>query len=140
MKNILVYIIGMIALICICGCDKRQEMLTAIMEADQVTLNVRGTIVFSYDETTCQLAYNTERNEYRAMTDDMSSWFVLKTQTRMTTLDQEFVADLVYKMSKDKDEKSEKNRTFRIIKIDNSSGLVWLNCSSRNINMVVRVF
>ena len=140
MKNILVYIICMIALICICGCDKRQEMLTAIMEADKVTLNVRGTIVFSYDETTCQLAYNTERNEYRAMTDDMSSWFVLKTQARMTTLDQEFVADLVYKTSKDKDEKSEKNRTFRIIKIDNSSGLVWLNCSSRNINMVVRVF
>ena len=140
MKNILVYIICMIALICIWGCDKRPEMLTAIMEADKVTLNVRGTIVFSYDETTCQLAYNTERNEYRAMTDDMSSWFVLKTQARMTTLDQEFVADLVYKTSKDKDEKSEKNRTFRIIKIDNSSGLVWLNCSSRNINMVVRVF
>ena len=114
--------------------------MEAIVGTNKVTLNVRGTIVFSYDEVTCQLAYNTERDEYRAMTDDMSNWFVLKTKARMTTLDQEFVADLVYKMSNDKDEKSEKNRTFRIIKIDNDSGLVWLNCSSRNINMVVRVF
>ena len=140
MKNLSIYISGIIALICICGCDKRQEMQEAIMGTHNVLLNVRGTTVFSYDENKCQLAYNTERNEYRAMADDMSSWFVLKTQARMTTLDQEFDADLVYKTSKDKDEKSEKNRTFRIIKIDNSSGLVWLNCSSRNINMVVRVF
>ena len=140
MKNLLVYISGIIALICICGCNKRQEMMEAIVGTNKVTLNVRGTIVFSYDEATCQLAYNTERDEYRAMTDDMSNWFVLKTKARMTTLDQEFVADLVYKVSNDKDEKSEKNRTFRIIKIDNDSGLVWLNCSSRNINMVVRVF
>ena len=140
MKNLLVYISGILALICICGCDKRQEMQAAIMETDKVTLNVRGTTVFSYDENKCQLAYNTERNEYRAMADDMSSWFVLKTQARMTTLDQEFDADLVYRNPKDKNEKAEKNRVFRIIKIDNESGLVWLNCSSRNINMVVRVF
>jgi hypothetical protein len=63
---------------------------------------------------------------------------VLRAYQTLSSLGQEFSADLRYTESGK--EKSEKDLTFRIEKISNSEGLVWLWCSSDNIGLVIKVF
>jgi hypothetical protein len=122
---------------CVCGCNQF-DVEEVLLVRDDVSLTVKGEPVFVYEPDNCQTAYNSERNEYRAMTDDLSRYFVLRADQTLSDIGQEFSADLIYKT--DKKEKTEKSLTFKIEKISNADGLVWLWCSSRNIGLVIRVF
>jgi hypothetical protein len=137
MKKTAFYIFGLFALLGIAGCNP-YDVDEILINRDDVSLTMKGEPLFLYDPDTCQLAYNTERNEYWAMADDMSKYFVLKAHQQMSHIEQEFSADLTY-MNGTK-EKKERNLTFKIEKISNDRGLVWLWCHSRNIGLVIRLF
>ena len=102
------------------------------------TRDNQNCIVSIYDEDKCQLAYNTERNEYRAMKDDMSEYFTLKAYQKLTSINQEFTADLTYTVSGDA--KTKKGLTFKIEKISNESGLIWVWCKDGGIGAVIKLF
>ena len=137
MKRIALYILSLLAFVCVCGCN-RYDVEDVLLTRGDVSLTIKGEPVFVYDQNTCQAAYNSEKNEYRAMTDDMTKYFVLRANQTLSDIDQEFLADLTY--TTDRKEKVEKGLTFKIEKISNSEGLVWLWCSSRNIGLVIKVF
>jgi hypothetical protein len=108
------------------------------MSRDDVSLTIEGLPVFVYNEDKCQLAYNTERNEYRAMTDDMTDYFILKANQKLTTIDQQFTADLTYTTSGSPT--TLKELSFTIEKISNESGLVWVWCKEYAIGIVAKLF
>ena len=137
MKKFVVYIFSVVALAGLTGCNP-YDVEEILISRDDVSLTIKGNPVFVYDEGTCQVAYNSDRYECRAMTDDATSYFVLKAHERMTHAFQEFSADLTY--TKSGNVVAEKDLSFRIEKIDNSTGLVWLWCSDDAIGVVVKLF
>lgn len=61
----------------ICSCQEKgydKEFL----ERQDVSLCIDKKVAFEYNPVTCQLAYNDSRREYRAVTDNMSDYFVLR--------------------------------------------------------------
>lgn len=137
MKRFALYILAFAALTLAHSCSpyKIDEIL---MSRDDVSLTIEGLPVFVYNEDKCQLAYNTERNEYRAMTDDMTDYFILKANQKLTTIDQQFTADLTYTTSGSPTTLTE--LSFTIEKISNESGLVWVWCKEYAIGIVAKLF
>ena len=101
-------------------------------------MTIEGLPVFVYNEDKCQLSFNTDRNEYRAMTDDMTDYFLLKAHQKLTNIDQQFTADLTYTTSGTAN--TLKDLTFTIEKISNESGLVWIWCKDSAIGIVLKLF
>jgi hypothetical protein len=137
MKRFALYVLAFAALTLAHSCSpyKIDEIL---MSRDDVSLTIEGLPVFVYNEDKCQLAYNTERNEYRAMTDDMTDYFILKANQKLTTIDQQFTADLTYTTSGSPT--TLKELSFTIEKISNESGLVWVWCKEYAIGIVAKLF
>ena len=137
MKRFALYVLAFAALTLAHSCSpyKIDEIL---MSRDDVSLTIEGLPVFVYNEDKCQLAYNTERNEYRAMTDDMTDYFILKANQKLTTIDQQFTADLTYTTSGSPT--TLKELSFTIEKISNESGLVWVWCKEYAIRIVAKLF
>jgi hypothetical protein len=137
MKRFALYILAFAALTLAHSCSpyKIDEIL---ISRDDVSLTIEGLPVFVYNEDKCQLAYNTERNEYRAMTDDMTDYFILKANQKLTTIDQQFTADLTYTTSGSPT--TLKELSFTIEKISNESGLVWVWCKEYAIGIVAKLF
>lgn len=137
MKKFISYIGVVIALAVLGGCNP-YDVEEILISRNDVSLTIKGESIFVYDEGTCQVSFNSERFECRAMTDDASEYFVLKAHQRMTHAFQEFTADLTYTFAGNKVAKT--NLPFRIEKINNSNGLVWLWCSDEAIGVVVKLF
>lgn len=137
MKKFIAYICGLVVFASLTGCNPYDVEEILISRGD-VSLTIKGEPIFVYDEGTCQVAYNSDRHECRAMTDDVTRYFVLKAHERMTHAFQEFTADLTYTYAGSV--VAEKDLLFRIEKIDNSTGLVWLWCSDSAIGIVVKLF
>ena len=137
MKKFLAYLVCAAALVAIGGCNP-YDVEEILISRDDVSLTIKGEPVFVYDDGTCQVAYNSDRYECRAMNDDVSEYFILKAHERMTHAFQEFSADLTYTSAGEVLTKT--NLPFRIEKINNSTGLVWLWCSDEAIGVVVKLF
>lgn len=137
MKKILKYM-AVLAAVLLMGSCMQYDVTEVLLSRNDISLTVKGNPVFVYQPDNCQVAFNTKRNEYQAMNDDGSEYYVLRAYQTLSSLGQEFSADLRYTESGK--EKSEKDLTFRIEKISNSEGLVWLWCSSDNIGLVIKVF
>lgn len=137
MKKFALYILAFAALVLAHSCSpyKVEEIL---ISRDDVSLTVEGVPVFIYNEDKCQLSYNNDRNEYRAMTDDMTDYFLLKAHQKLTSIDQQFTADLTYTTAGTANTLND--LTFKIEKISNESGLVWVWCKDNAIGIVLKLF
>lgn len=137
MKKVFLCLMMVVSLAGVGGCNQ-YDVNEVLMGMDEISLTVKGNQVFVFDADACQYAYNYGRNEYRAMTDDASGYFVLRTHEKPSYKGQEFVADLTYTHG-DK-VKSQTGQTFLIEKVDEQRGMVWLWCKSRSIGLVIRLF
>ena len=137
MKKILKYM-AVLAAVLLMGSCMQYDVMEVLLSRNDISLTVKGNPVFVYQPDNCQVAFNTKRNEYQAMNDDGSEYYVLRAYQTLSSLGQEFSADLRYTASGK--EKNEEDLTFRIERISNSEGLVWLWCSSDNIGIVIKVF
>lgn len=129
------------ALVCIflllmisAGCNP-YEVDELLLQKEDVSLVVRGEVVFDYDGNTCQMSYNAKRCEYRVMDDDMAHYFLLRCNADLSDVGQEVTADLKFTTSTDV--KEEKGLTFKVERVDQSEKF-WLWCNSRKIGVVVR--
>ena len=120
----------------IAGCEPPYIVDEILLQEDRVSLVQNGAIVFEYDGNTCQLSYNAKRNEYRAMDDDMADYFIFRSNASLSDVGQEVTAELEY--TTPSDVKIEQGLIFRVERMDQSTGLVWLWCNSNNIGVVVR--
>jgi hypothetical protein len=137
MKKIVLCLIVLVSLVGVSGC-KRYDVNEVLLNWDEISLTVKGNAVFVFNTDGCQYAYNYGRNEYRAMTDDASGYFVLRAHDRPTYVGQEFTASLTY--AENGNVKSQAGQMFRVEKMDEQRGMVWLWCHSCSIGLVIRVF
>ena len=119
----------------IVGCEN-EVVPEAFVQEEDVSLTHRGVVIFKYDGNTCQLSYNDKRHEFKAMHDDMAHYFILKCDADLSEIDQSVIAQLSYTTSDNL--KVEKNLSFKVIKIDQSRGLIWLWNNTKKLGLVVR--
>lgn len=137
MNRIAVITALILAVLTSVGCDP-YEVDEVLMQKENVSLVIKGTVMFDYDGYTGQMSYNHKRNEYRVMDDDMAHYFFLRFDADLSDVGQEVGAILKYTTLSNVRE--EKNLTFRVEKTDPSSGMFWLWCQSKKIGVVVRKF
>lgn len=134
-RYILYVVLGVLVLTS-CNREDLREIEEVLMTKEDVSLTIRKELIFTYDSSKCQLAYNDKRNEFRVMTDDMSEYFVLTADQPLSHEGQELKADLIYTLTGSA--KTDRSLGFTIQKVEGSSGLFWLWCSSRKIGVVVK--
>ena len=118
------------------GCKKKVEMDLEMYNSNQVSLMVKGKKVFTFDEGTCQLGYNSTKRQFRAGNDDMTSYFVLTCSEAPRSQGQEIRADILW--TSGSSAKPINGLTLKVEKYDNT-GLVWLWNSTDKTGAVVKI-
>jgi len=126
-----------ILLLCVAvltGCqDERQR--AAFCENEGVRLLVGGSIAFSYEPNTCQLAFSRDLREFRAFTDTMSDFFLATFSQVPVDLGQRLTANLTW--TTEREVLTRKNLTLEVVRLEGD--MVWLWSASGRIGLVVRI-
>ena len=122
------------ALLLLCGCSDTR-MRTAFSESDDIRLMVGGTVPFTYEPNTCQLAFSRDRKEFRAHTDNMSDFYAVTFSQIPSTLGQTVTADLTW--TTERDVLTRKNLTLEVVRIEGDQFWLWSN--SGRIGLSIRV-
>ena len=127
-------VILLLSLLALTGCqDERQR--AAFCENEGVRLLVGGSIAFSYEPNTCQLAFSRDRQEFRAFTDTMSDFFVATFSRVPTTLGQRLTASLTW--TTEREVLTRKNLTLEVVRLEGD--MVWLWSDAGRIGLTVRI-
>lgn len=106
-----------------------------LLSRSDISLTVKGELQMSFDENTCQLGYNTGRNEFRVYDEKLANWFILRCSSKPTSEGQKITADLEYTTADDV-------KTFTDLEFTvedtNSDGLIWLWNRDKKIGIVVK--
>lgn len=106
-----------------------------LLQRDDVSLTCKGNLQFSYDEKTCQMAYNNARNEFRVHDDAIANWFTIRCYSDPATEGQTLKADLSWTTSTDT--KTQKGLEFMVKQVG-PDGKIWMWNDSARIGVVVR--
>jgi hypothetical protein len=127
-------IILLLSLLALTGCqDERQR--AAFCENEGVRLLVGGSIAFSYEPNTCQLAFSRDRQEFRAFTDSMSDFFVATFSRVPSELGQRLTASLTW--TTEREVLTRKNLTLEVVRLEGD--MVWLWSDAGRIGLTVRI-
>ncbi|MBR1576822.1 MAG: hypothetical protein IJ654_10320 [Bacteroidales bacterium] len=105
-------------------------------EITDVCLKVKGVTVFQYESGASQLALNKGRKEFRAGTDTMSDYFLLKMSELPREDGQVFTGNLQWTTADDIVTRSA--LSFKVERID-PDGTVWLWCAAQKITIVMKL-
>ena len=127
-------VILLLSLLALTGCqDERQR--AAFCENEGVRLLVGGSIAFSYEPNTCQLAFSRDLREFRAYTDTMSDFFVASFSQIPVTLGQRMTANLTW--TTEREVLTRKNLTLEVVRLEGD--MVWLWSDAGRIGLTVRI-
>ena len=110
-------------------------MRNAFCDNDEIRLLVGGTIAFTYDPNTCQLAFSRDLKEFRAHTDNMSDFYVATFSQVPSELGQRLSADLVW--TTEREVLSRKNLTLEVVRLEGDECWLWSNAG--RIGLPVRL-
>lgn len=130
MKRIIIFT----AVLAAVGCNP-YDIDEILLQRDDISLTVKGELVFSYDPADCQLGQNEESGSFRVFDDKLGNWFILNCRTTPDTEGQSLKADLEY--TSQTDTKKLNGLTFVVKKTDRN-GYVWLWNDERKIGVIVR--
>ena len=134
MRKLLRILLVLSALLLLAGCqDERQR--AAFCENEGVRLLVGGSIAFSFEPNSCQLAFSRDLREFRAYTDTMSDFFVASFSQIPVTLGQRMTANLTW--TTEREVLTRKNLTLEVVRLEGD--MVWLWSASGRIGLVVRI-
>lgn len=131
MKRIIIIFTAVLATV---GCNP-YDIDEILLQRDDISLTVKGELVFSYDPADCQLGQNEENGSFRVFDDKLGNWFILDCRTSPDTEGQSLKADLEY--TSPTDTKKLNGLTFTVEKMDRN-GHVWLWNDERKIGAIVR--
>ena len=131
MKGFIRHLALAVLLTAACESPGATEMASFLSDST-VRLELEGEKVFTYDESTCQLAYNEKRCEFRAHTDTMLDYFVLTLTSVPSTKGSRTGARIAW--STQFGEKTKENITLEAVRI--SGDVIWL-CDESSRNAVV---
>lgn len=131
MKRILTLIAAAITVI---GCN-RYDIDEILLQREDISLTIKGELIFSYNTETCQTGYNSGNNTFRVFEDNLANWFIIRCSTSPDTEGQVLKADIEYTTGNDT--KTIKGLEFEVRKTDRM-GRVWLWSDERKIGAVAR--
>lgn len=131
MKRIIIIFTAVLAAV---GCNP-YDIDEILLQRDDISLTVKGELVFSYAPADCQLGQNEESGSFRIFDDKLGNWFILNCRTTPDTEGQSLKADLEY--TSQTDTKKLNGLTFVVKKTDRN-GYVWLWNDERKIGVIVR--
>ena len=127
-------LVSVVILSVLAGCsDKR--MRSAFSENDEIRLMVGGSIPFTYEPNTCQLAFSRDRREFRAFTDSMSDFFVAAFSRVPDSMGQRLTASLTW--TTEREVLTRKNLTLEVVRLEGD--MVWLWSDAGRIGLTVRI-
>ena len=132
MAKRIIYILAMMLAATACIDNTLDQVL---LVREDISLSVREQVLMSFDENTCQLGYNSARNEYRVYDENLANWYILKCSAQPPSEGQIVKADLEY--TTEKDVKSLTDLEFSVEKTS-SDGLVWLWNKERKIGIIIK--
>lgn len=127
----LLYIIG--AALALTAC--RHDVDEVLLGRSDISLTIKDELLVSFNENTCQLGYNTDRNEFRVYDEKFANWFILKCSADPTSEGQKIKADLEY--TTDKDVKSLTGLELSVVKTS-QEGLIWLWEDEKKIGIIIK--
>lgn len=132
MRRLILLIISLFSIVS-CG---QTKLVNVFSEIDEVRLQVGKTEHFRYNPNTCQLAFNRDKMQFRAQTDNTSDFFIVDFYSIPTMLEQEVRADISWTTTYEILHR--KNLTFEVIRIEGEK--VWLWSRNSRIGVCLRVF
>ena len=129
----LIPIILLLVLACSCRDDRFETAFTEGM--DDVCMVQRGRTVFTYNPSTCQMAFNRERCEFRVHTDNMSDFYTVTLSAIPSEQGRKVSGTLVW--TDDNEVNARKNATFTAERLEGDR--IWLWTANGQIGVVVRV-
>lgn len=125
----------LLALVCIAGCQGGGKVEPEFLSGDEICLRVNGSVIFTYDPLTCQLAFNRRKCEFRVHTDTMSDYYGVTMDAMPSAVDQKINGTVSWTNSSSI---IHKDLAFRVEKIS-SDGRVWLWNRKAKIGAVVKI-
>ena len=127
------YIYIVLAALALSAC--RYDVDEILLTRSDISLTVKGELQMAFNENTCQLGYNSARNEYRVYDEILANWYILRCSAQPTSEGQIVKADLEYTTAKDV--RSLTDLEFSVEKTS-SDGLVWLWNKERKIGIIIK--
>ena len=131
-RSLLLSLLLPLLLLCGCGSDRLQN---AFCENEGVRLLVGGTVAFTYEPNTCQMAFSRDLKEFRAHTDNMSDFFVADFSEVPSELGQRLTADLVW--TTEREVLTRKKLTLEVVRVEGEQFWLWSNAG--RIGLTVRI-
>ena len=116
------------------GCNP-ENMETPFMETSDISLTWKGNTQVLYNASTCQLAYNDSKNEFRVYDDRLADWFVVRCEEKPSSEGQTVVADVSW--TGERNPKVFNALEFTVRKISDN-GLIWMWNSSNRIGIIIK--
>lgn len=113
----------------------RYDVDEILLSRSDISLTIKGELQMSFNENTCQLGYNTGRNEFRVYDQMLLEWFIVRCSAKPTSEGQELTAELEYTTKADT--RKLKGLKMEVQKIS-SDGLIWLWEKDKKIGIVVK--
>lgn len=130
MKKMIFLVLALTAVSC-----NRFDVDEILLIRNDVSLTWKGEEQFSHDPALCQMGFNASRNEFRAQTDNLSSWFVIRCSEMPAAEGDEIEADVSWTGAKDT--RSMKGLEFKVKKVT-SDGMIWMWCKSAKIGVTMK--
>ena len=125
-------LITLMLVICSCG---RQRRINAFMENEGIRLQVAGSEQFRYNELTCQMAFSRDKNEFRAHTDNMSDFYVVRLNYIPSGIGDKVTAALTWTTATDILHRN--NLTLEVVRIEGET--MWLWSDSGRIGLSLKI-
>ena len=130
------YIAGIaLTLMMLSGCVGPQPD-EVLLPHTEISLTIKGDMIMEYDPATCQIGYNSERNEFRLVNDKISNWFILRTGATPADTGQQVKASLEY--TSQSSIKTLADLAFRVEKTA-PDGTVWLWNKDKKIGIIIKI-
>ena len=127
-------LLPLLLLLALAGC-RDDRLQSAFVEREGVRLLVGGTIAFTYEPNTCQMAFSRNLKEFRAHTDNMSDFVVADFSEVPSELGQRLSADLVW--TTEREVLTRKNLTLEVVRIEGEE--FWLWSTTGRIGLTVKI-
>lgn len=118
----------------LCGCAD-YDINEVLLSKTEISLSLKGKVIYTMDPNMGQYAYRPEINEYRVTDDDLGSWFIFRSDIRPNTEKATVKADMQWATKTSID--NVKDAAFTVEKVGDD-GLVWLWCESEKIGVVIK--
>lgn len=124
-----------LTLISIVGCVGPQPD-EILLPRTEISLTIKGEAAMEFIPATCQIGYNSERNEFRLVDNNLSDWVIFRSDAVPTDVGQKVKASLEY--TSQNSVKTLRDLTFCVEKTS-PEGLVWLWNKDKKIGIIIKV-